>query len=195
MLCSMGEVAGMLSAWRPLAAGGLAVAVSVAVVALLVAAVLAFLAVRSRADSGHRPIEDELEPATDAPDGPPQLALEEAERERDVSIARLAEAEERERLARERLLGLAPLEQRIEIAERRALDAERRLDEIADRMSTGGAGTADPPEPKPGPEPSTEPSTGDDAVVASPDDRAARQAAELRARLARTADRKKPRPG
>ena len=98
----------------------------------------------------------------------------EAEHERDVSIARAAEAEERERLARDRLEFLAPLERRIEIAERRALDAERRLDEIAERVG----------------DPSNEPPR--DADPDEAEDRAARQAAQLRARLTRSAARKKP---
>lgn len=54
--------------------------------------------------------------------------------ERDVSIARATEAEERERLVRERLGSLTSLERRVEDAERRALDAERRLDEIEERV-------------------------------------------------------------
>jgi len=70
------------------------------------------------------------------------LALSEAEHERDVSIARAAEATERERLARERLATLAPLEARLEIAERRALDAQfdylARRPELVALLSQGG---------------------------------------------------------
>ncbi len=59
------------------------------------------------------------------------LAIAELEHERDMAIARADEAEERERVAQERLRELVPLVARIEAAERRALDAERRLDEIS----------------------------------------------------------------
>ena len=92
------------------------------------------------------------------------LAIAELERERDMAIARADEAEERERAAQERLRRLMPLEARIEAAERRALDAERRLEEIVSRVASSDARAEDP--------------TG-----AEPD--------ELRARLARSAARKK----
>jgi hypothetical protein len=106
-----------------------------------------------------------------------ELALMEAVHERDVSIARAAEAEARERLVRDRLESLVPLEHRVEVAERRALDAERRLDEVIERV--GDPQQAGVQDPNPDPDP------GDDA---------ARHAAELRARLTRSAERKKPAP-
>ena len=119
----------------------------------------------------------------DAPDGTGDpsgseetaVALAEVAHERDVSMARASDAEERARLADDRLATLGPLEQRVEIAERRALDAERRLDEIADRV---GAASSDEP-----PDAPSEPSA------------AAGQTAALRARLARTTARKKPTGG
>ncbi|HVF08813.1 MAG TPA: hypothetical protein VNC60_09570, partial [Actinomycetota bacterium] len=63
-----------------------------------------------------------------------RAVLLETMHERDVSIARAAEAEEHARLADERLQTLAALERRVHIAERRALDAERRLDEISEQV-------------------------------------------------------------
>lgn len=57
---------------------------------------------------------------------------------------------------------LARLEERVRIAERRALDAERRLEELAERVEA---------------------------------ERAAHEPSDLRARLARTAERKRPTPG
>ena len=109
------------------------------------------------------------------------LAIAELERERDMAIARADEAEERERVAQERLRELVPLVARIEAAERRALDAERRLDEIMSRVAPSNgvndlAGD-EPDEGDPG---------GDAPEPVAP------QAAELRARLARSAARKKP---
>ncbi len=111
------------------------------------------------------------------PDAPSdrELALSEVEHERDVSIARAAEATERERLARERLAALAPLEARVEVAERRALDAERRLDELTERLTGSGAAVSE------------EGSDGSTAGSAP-----SGRAAELRARLARSAERKRP---
>jgi len=111
------------------------------------------------------------------------LALSEAEHERDVSIARASEATERERLARERLAALAPLEARIEIAERRALDAERRLDELTERVAveaddSDGVGSSEETSDRPAGTGRTELAPG--------------RAAELRARLARSAARKRP---
>jgi hypothetical protein len=103
-----------------------------------------------------------------------RAALTETAHERDVSMARASEAEERERLARERLASLASLEHRVEAAERRALDAERRLEEISDRVN------------------------GPQEILSEPDQTVARPAgatAELRARLARAAERKRPRSG
>jgi hypothetical protein len=110
------------------------------------------------------------------PDAPPDrdLALSEVEHERDVSIARAAEAAERERLARERLAALAPLEARVEVAERRALDAERRLDELTERLTGGQGETA-----------------GSGGSIAEPQEAPGR-ASELRARLTRSAERKRP---
>ncbi|MGZ8630214.1 MAG: hypothetical protein ACXWZF_04510 [Actinomycetota bacterium] len=108
--------------------------------------------------------------------------IAEIERERDAAIARADDAEERERLALDRLRALAPLEARIEAAERRALDAERRLDEITAQVSP----VAEEPPAQPEPPGSSEPQHTEEP------DAAARQAADLRARLARTAARKKP---
>ena len=114
------------------------------------------------------------------PDAPPDrdLALSEVEHERDVSIARAADAAERERLARERLAALAPLEARVEVAERRALDAERRLDELTERLTGGPDGAAAAGE-------------GSNGSSAGPEGTPGR-AAELRARLTRSAERKRP---
>lgn len=97
--------------------------------------------------------------------------LVETAHERDVSMARASAAEERARLARERLESLASLEHRVEVAERRALDAERRLEEIGDRVNGSGEHGDTPDE-------AVEPPGG--------------TTAELRARLARAAARKRP---
>ncbi len=116
------------------------------------------------------------------------LALVEVAHERDVSIARASEAEERERLIRDRLASLAPLERRVEDAERRVRDAERRLDEIGARIEAATRG-----EIAPALDASPEPAGQDDAEPHSsePTDDVARQAADLRDRLARTAARKR----
>jgi hypothetical protein len=115
-----------------------------------------------------------------------RAALIETAHERDVSIARATEAEERERLTRDRLASLAPLEHRVEVAERRALDAERRLEEISDRVNLPEKPneleeTVEPPER------AIEPPEG---AVEPPEG----ATAELRARLSRAAARKRPRP-
>ena len=146
-----------------------------AIVSLILAAALAVMTGLTHGpvehdDSAHEDIGVDPGPDTEA-----AVAMAEVAAERDVSMARASEAEERARLADDRLASLGPLEQRVEVAERRALDAERRLDEIDDRV---GAATID--EVSDGP---SEPTV------------AARQAAELRARLARTAARKKPTGG
>ena len=122
-------------------------------------------------------------PADDA-----AMALVEVAHERDVSIARASEAEERERLIRDRLASLAPLERRVEDAERRVRDAERRLDEISARIEAATRG-----EIAPALGASPEPAGHDDAEPQSsePTDDVARQAADLRDRLARTAARKR----
>jgi len=110
------------------------------------------------------------------------LALSEAEHERDVSIARAAEAPERERLARERLATLAPLEARLEIAERRALDAQRRLDALTQRVAgepvSDDVGSSEETSDRPTENDRPEPGPG--------------RSAKLRARLARSAARKRP---
>jgi len=110
------------------------------------------------------------------------LALSEAEHERDVSIARAAEATERERLARERLATLAPLEARLEIAERRALDAQRRLDALTQRVAgepvSDDVGSSEETSDRPTENDRPEPGPG--------------RSAKLRARLARSAARKRP---
>ncbi len=102
-----------------------------------------------------------------------QAALVETEHERDVSIARASQAEERELLARERLGSLASLEHRVEVAERRALDAERRLEEISERVNGPGGG-------------SDASNAATDAKGSGP----AGPSADLRARLTRAATRK-----
>jgi predicted outer membrane lipoprotein len=123
------------------------------------------------------------------------MALAEVAHERDVSMARASDAEERARLAGERLASLAPLERRVEVAERRALDAERRLDEIDERVGAATIGDAQAPigdsEVSNGESPAEEPTAPAPGNAGEPS-AAARQAAELRARLARTAARKKP---
>ena len=116
------------------------------------------------------------------------VSIAEIERERDAAIARAREAEERERLALDRLHALAPLEARIEAAERRALDAERRLEEIAAQVSPLAEAPPAPAEPSSSSERS-EPSEPEDP---GEPDATARHTADLRARLARTAARKKP---
>ena len=152
-----------------------------AIVSLILAAALAVMTGLT-----HRPAEqvDDVPADADAdadvdvdpsPGAETAVALAEVAAERDVSMARASVAEERARLADDRLASFGPLEQRVEVAERRALDAERRLDEIDDRV--GAAVTDEPPDAP------SEPTA------------AARQAAELRARLARTAARKKPTGG
>jgi hypothetical protein len=104
-----------------------------------------------------------------------RAALLETAHERDVSIARASEAEEHARLADERLQALAALERRVHVAERRALDAERRLDEISEQIySAPDESSDDEPAGESGP------------------------TAELRARLTRAAEhrlRNPPKPG
>lgn len=113
--------------------------------------------------------------------------IAEIERERDVAIARARDAEERERLTRDRLRDLASLEARLEVAERRALDAERRLEEISAQVAAATATEASEPAGGLG----TRSDGGPEDDPEEPD-AAARQTADLRARLARTAARKKP---
>jgi hypothetical protein len=161
----MDPLADVITRWWPLAVAGVGLAV----------AAVAAAAARTRAD------DDRGRDAGIDPDA--RIALSEAEHERDVSIARATQAEERERLALERLASLAPLERRVEIAERRALDAERRLDEIDERTGdrSGGAGVSAM-------------LGGDDGPNAgfAPTDPSSGRAAQLRARLARSAARKRP---
>ncbi|MDH5224081.1 MAG: hypothetical protein OEW46_04835 [Actinomycetota bacterium] len=170
-----------------------------AIAAFLAAVALAIATARARRmPAAERPkdeIETELE--LDRDEGhDPQMAIVEVAHERDVSIARASEAEAREQLARERLDALLPLEQRVEIAERRALDAERRLEEIAERVEAASS------------DPSGNESTGDELEAADTGDEGTparrasdsadavgRQAAELRERLRRSAARKKPGAG
>ncbi len=104
-----------------------------------------------------------------------QAALVETAHERDVSIARASQAEARELLARERLRSLASLEHRVKVAERRALDAERRLEEINERVN--------------GPSEPSDASTDTEGV---PPATPVGPGAELRARLTRAAARKHP---
>ena len=108
-----------------------------------------------------------------------RLAIDELAHERDVSIARASEAIERERLALQRLEVLEPLEHRVEMAERRALDAERRLEEISERVERAQLGDDSPGPPGGDPDDVSDPAAS------------ARQAAELRERLSRTAAKKK----
>jgi hypothetical protein len=131
-------------------------------------------------------VEPSVEPLVEADDV--EMALVEVAHERDVSIARVSEAEERERLIRDRLASLAPLERRVEDAERRVRDAEQRLDEISARIEVATSG-----ETAPAVDASPEPAGHDDAEPRSsePTDDVARQAADLRDRLARTAARKR----
>jgi predicted nucleic acid-binding Zn-ribbon protein len=98
-----------------------------------------------------------------------QARVAEAERERDAAEARAQAAETR---AQE----LGALSDRVEVAERRALDAERRLQELSDQVHAGRPGSETPEEP-------LEPVGSREVVPAAND---------LRARLARTAARKKP---
>ena len=155
--------------------------VAISVFALAVLSAIGFTRMLRSGDArGGKPGLDEHSHATGdlearaagASDDEMRMALIEATNERDVSIARASQAEEGERLARDRLTSLAPLEQRVEVAECRALDAERRLDEIAERVDHAereGGGSEAP-----------EPSDGAGSAVS-----------ELRARLARAAERKK----
>ncbi|MEZ0235577.1 MAG: hypothetical protein ACAH81_11600 [Actinomycetota bacterium] len=134
------------------------------------------------------PVDAPAPVAAAAPADDAAMALVEVAHERDVSIARASEAEERERLIRDRLASLAPLERRVEDAERRVRDAERRLDEISARIEAATRG-----EIAPALGASPEPAGHDDAEPQSsePTDDVARQAADLRDRLARTAARKR----
>jgi hypothetical protein len=163
----MDPLADVITRWWPLTVAGVGLAVA--------AAAAAAARTRTRAD------DDRGQDAGIDPDA--RIALSEAEHERDVSIARATQAEERERLALERLASLAPLERRVEIAERRALDAERRLDEIDERTAdrSVGSGVADVLGREEGVRRGsdlTDPSSG--------------RVAQLRARLARSAARKRP---
>jgi hypothetical protein len=115
--------------------------------------------------------------------GDERFAMMEVAHERDVSIARATEAEDRERLARDRLAALLPLEQRLEVAERRALDAERRLEEITERLAAERDEEDDPVG-----------GGGAEGGAADPSEAAARRAAELRARLGRGGTEKKRDP-
>jgi hypothetical protein len=83
---------------------------------------------------------------------------------------------DRGREAEERASALAALERRVETAERRALEAERRLKELSDEVAAS-AGRR-PKDPMPG-----------EAHRATANEF---DAADLRSRLARTAARKKP---
>ena len=94
----------------------------------------------------------------------------EAERERDAADARAQAAETR---AQE----LEALGDRVEVAERRALDAERRLQELSEQVHAGRPGTEVSEAP-------LEPVGSTEMAPAA--------ATDLRARLARTAARKKP---
>ncbi len=95
--------------------------------------------------------------------------LTETERERDAAEARAGIAETRAR-------ALEALHDRVEVAERRALDAERRLQELSEQVKAGRTGAV-PSEPP-----------LESASIGSPP----AEADDLRARLARTAARKKP---
>ena len=111
-----------------------------AIVALILAAAMAVTtALKPRPADQVADVPDETR---DPSRGETAVALAEVAHERDVSMARASDAEERARLADDRLASLGPLEQRVEVAERRALDAERRLDEIEERV---GAATTEEP--------------------------------------------------
>jgi hypothetical protein len=168
-----------------------------AIVALFLAAALAAttaVALRPAGDLAAAPDESSGHERSDEEIG---VAMAEVAHERDVSMARASDAEERARLAGDRLASLAPLERRVEIAERRALDAERRLDEIDERVGAATIGDAQAPigdsEVSNGDHGPEEPAAPGQGASGEPS-AAARQAAELRARLARTAARKKPDP-
>ena len=94
----------------------------------------------------------------------------EAERERDAAEARAQAAETR---AQE----LGALDDRVQVAERRALDAERRLQELSEQVQASRPGTDTSEEP-------LEPVGSTETAPPAAND--------LRARLARTAARKKP---
>ena len=96
--------------------------------------------------------------------------LAEAERERDAADARAQAAETR---AQE----LEALGDRVEVAERRALDAERRLQELSEQVQASRLGTEVSEAP-------LEPVASTEMAPVA--------ATDLRARLARTAARKKP---
>jgi hypothetical protein len=185
-----------------------------AVVALILAAALAVTTALALQPADDRAVAL-VEPSGDGSrDDETAMALAEVAHERDVSMARASEAEERARLAGDRLASLAPLERRVEVAERRALDAERRLDEIDERVDAATNGDAsaatngdasaasngDAPAASNGePAGSNGETAAEEPAVSGPGGSgeapaAARQAAELRARLARTAARKKPGP-
>ena len=96
--------------------------------------------------------------------------VDELERDRDAAEARAQAAESR---ARE----LEALGDRVEVAERRALDAERRLQELSEQVQASRPGTETPQA---------------SLAPADPTEMAPPAANDLRARLARTAARKKP---
>jgi hypothetical protein len=210
MMRTMDRISSQLARWwRPLAAATIGIALLGAAVAearissgrlaatlrllaaaalILAAALAVIVALRpSAADDAEQPGRGEAD-ATDV-DEEAAMALVEVAHERDVSIARVSEAEDRARLAGDRLATLAPLEQRLQIAERRALDAERRLDEIDERVDAASNDAA-----------SNDAASNDDASTDDADadpepSAAARRATELRASLARAAARKKPSGG
>ena len=177
--------------WRPLAVAGAGVLLLAApstarLLAMGTLALAAWMAVSTARSGGASdvaaPHTTEADVVSAPADAETEIALTELVHERDISIARAAAAEDREQLTRDRLASLAPLERRIEIAERRALDAERRLEEIDERVDR--AIRDDVP---------------DDDTVGEPAARgpstAASEADELRARLSRSASRKKPDQG
>jgi hypothetical protein len=204
MMRTMDRISSQLARWwRPLAAATIGIALLGAAVAearissgrlaatlrllaaaalILAAALAVIVALRPSADDAEQPGRGEAD-ATDV-DEEAAMALVEVAHERDVSIARVSEAEDRARLAGDRLATLAPLEQRLQIAERRALDAERRLDEIDERVDAASNDAA-----------SNDAATNDDADADPEPSAAARRATELRASLARAAARKKPSSG
>lgn len=174
--------------WRPLAVAGAGVVLLAApstarVLAVGTLAFAVWLTVSTARASGASGVTAPPEITEEGVTGDPtdeeaRIALTELVHERDASIARAAAAEDREQLARDRLTSLAPLERRIEIAERRALDAERRLDEIDERVDRAIRDDV------PGGDTVGEPGARGPSSVASEGD-------ELRARLSKSASRKK----
>ncbi len=131
--------------------------------------------VRDDAEASEVGTEEEPTPREDgSPGATLQMQLQAAEQ-------RARDAELRAQAAELRAEELASLEARVQVAERRALDAERRLFELTEQVESvqgrAHAPDLDPPE---------------DDGAADVYEGAVGQPNDLRARLARTAARKKP---